>query len=73
MKPVEKPFSQAFEENKIPIRNVLSLYLADVTSLLEIGSGTGQHAIFLAQSFPHLTWQTSCQVKLGTSGSGRNP
>lgn len=59
MKPVEKPFSQACEENKIPIRDVLSLYLADVTSLLEIGSGTGQHAVFLARNFPHLTWQTS--------------
>jgi hypothetical protein len=32
MKPVEKPFSQACEENRIPIRDLLSLYLVDVTS-----------------------------------------
>lgn len=59
MTSVEKPYSQACEQNKIPIRDVLSLYLTDNTSLLEIGSGTGQHAVFFAGTFPRLTWQTS--------------
>ncbi len=27
--------------------------------MLEIGSGTGQHAVYFAQALPHLTWQTS--------------
>lgn len=55
----DKPFSQACEENKIPIRDVLSGHLAECRTLLEIGSGTGQHAVFFAAAFPHIVWQTS--------------
>ena len=54
-----KPFSPACEENKVPIRSVLAQYLGRVRSLLEIGSGTGQHAVFFAAAFPHLHWQAS--------------
>ncbi len=54
-----KPFSQACEENRAPILNVLRPYLADVRSLLEIGSGTGQHAVFLAGHLPSVVWQAS--------------
>ncbi len=56
---IEKPFSPACEENKLPIRDVLSLYLADAETLLEIGSGTGQHAVFFARSFPRVRLQPS--------------
>jgi cyclopropane fatty-acyl-phospholipid synthase-like methyltransferase len=56
---IEKPFSPACEENKLPIRDVLSLYLDGAETLLEIGSGTGQHAVFFARSFPRLIWQPS--------------
>lgn len=56
---MDKPFLQACENNKRPILEVLSRYLGDVSSLLEIGSGTGQHAVFFGEQFPHLRWQTS--------------
>ena len=54
-----KQFSEACEQNKLPILGVLKPYVTNCTSLLEIGSGTGQHAVFFAEQFPHLEWQTS--------------
>lgn len=54
-----KPFSQACEENKVPIREVLARHLERARSLLEIGSGTGQHAVYMAAAFPWLRWQAS--------------
>jgi cyclopropane fatty-acyl-phospholipid synthase-like methyltransferase len=58
--PDAKPFSQACEENRRPIEQVLAGYLADLEgTLLEIGSGTGQHAVAFSRRFPRLTWQTS--------------
>ena len=56
---MNKPFSQACENNKAPILAVLEQHLSRVSSLLEIGSGTGQHAAFFASRLPHLTWQAS--------------
>ena len=54
-----KAFSEACEENKRPILKVLRRLFADVRQVLEVGSGTGQHAVFFAQALPHLYWQTS--------------
>ncbi len=54
-----KPFSEACEENKQPILAVLERLFADVHRVLEIGSGTGQHAVYFAAALPHLIWQTS--------------
>lgn len=54
-----KPFSQACENNKAPILAVLEPVFAKATSVLEIGSGTGQHAVHFAAGLPHLQWQTS--------------
>lgn len=54
---LDKPFSQACENNKRPIAKVLRRYFQSSNMVLEIGSGTGQHAIFFAQQLPHLTWQ----------------
>lgn len=54
-----KPFSQACENNKRPILDVLSRVLADRTTLLEIGSGTGQHATYFASKLNHVEWHTS--------------
>jgi cyclopropane fatty-acyl-phospholipid synthase-like methyltransferase len=54
-----KPFAESCEENKAPILEVLKRLLKDSESLLEIGSGTGQHAVHFAAAMPHLTWQTS--------------
>ncbi len=54
-----KPFSQACENNKAPILAHLKHYLAGVSEVLEIGSGTGQHSVYFAEHLPHLSWQTS--------------
>jgi cyclopropane fatty-acyl-phospholipid synthase-like methyltransferase len=54
-----KQFSEACEENKDPILAVLGKVLADCRQVLEIGSGTGQHAVYFATRLPHLSWQTS--------------
>ncbi|WP_144392224.1 DUF938 domain-containing protein [Pleionea sediminis] len=54
-----KPYSQACENNKQPILDVIKNYFENTDSVLEIGSGTGQHAVYFAEHLPHLTWQTS--------------
>ena len=54
-----KPFSEACEQNKQPILAVLQQHFANVHTVLEIGSGTGQHAVFFAAQLPHLRWLTS--------------
>ncbi|HET6602691.1 MAG TPA: DUF938 domain-containing protein [Xanthomonadaceae bacterium] len=56
---MEKPFSAASERNREPILGVLLRHFADRTHVLEIGSGTGQHAAHFAGRLPHLVWQTS--------------
>jgi cyclopropane fatty-acyl-phospholipid synthase-like methyltransferase len=53
------PFAAACERNKQPILDVLRIELASAGSVLEIGSGTGQHAVFFAASLPHVVWQAS--------------
>ncbi len=53
------PFSQACENNKQAILEVLQQELIDATHVLEIGSGTGQHSIYFAPNLSHLQWQTS--------------
>lgn len=55
----DKPFSQSCENNKGPILEILQQRFADRRRVLEIGSGTGQHAVHFARHLPHLTWQTS--------------
>jgi cyclopropane fatty-acyl-phospholipid synthase-like methyltransferase len=55
------PYSQACENNKQPILEVLKTAFTDVNRVLEIGSGTGQHAVYFAKHLPHLTWQTADQ------------
>ncbi|MDB6083937.1 MAG: hypothetical protein JWN43_1818 [Gammaproteobacteria bacterium] len=50
------PFSEACERNKEPILEVLRSAFADRSQVLEIGSGTGQHAVHFAARLPHLTW-----------------
>jgi cyclopropane fatty-acyl-phospholipid synthase-like methyltransferase len=51
--------SEACERNKGPILAVLATELAACRSVLEIGSGTGQHAVHFATHLPRLTWQPS--------------
>ena len=58
-----KPFSESSEQNKRPIFEVLKNAFVEVESVLEIGSGSGQHAIYFAEKFPHLTWLASDQAE----------
>lgn len=57
----DKPFSPACERNREPILAVIRPLLAarGVRRVLEIGSGTGQHAVYFADAMPALTWVTS--------------
>ena len=52
-----KPFSQACENNKDPILQIISTVFCHPTTVWEIGSGTGQHACYFARHLPHLEWQ----------------
>ena len=56
------PFSAACERNKDPILEVLRLRFADRTQVLEIGSGTGQHAVYFARQLSHLAWHPTEQL-----------
>ena len=53
------PFSQACENNKQPILEVLQIELQGFSHVLEIGSGTGQHSVYFAPNLPEIQWQTS--------------
>ena len=59
VKVMEKPNAPSCERNREPILAVLRDHFADRRTVLEIGSGTGQHAVFFAAALPHLTWQAS--------------
>jgi cyclopropane fatty-acyl-phospholipid synthase-like methyltransferase len=54
-----KPHAPACDRNREPILAVLRRHFVDRRRVLEIGSGTGQHAVYFAQALPHLSWQTS--------------
>lgn len=54
-----KPFSPASARNREPILEVLRRHLADRQHVLEIGAGTGQHAVHFAAAMPWLQWQAS--------------
>jgi SAM-dependent methyltransferase len=56
---MEKPYSPACERNRDPILGILRDQFADRKKVLEIGSGTGQHAAYFGAHLPHLIWQTS--------------
>ena len=56
---ITRPSAPAAERNKDAILDVIGNEFQGCGSILEIGSGTGQHAIFFAGQMPWLTWQTS--------------
>ena len=56
-----KPYSESCDQNRDPILNVILPLFAKKKHILEIGSGTGQHAVYFASQMPHLTWHTSDQ------------
>jgi SAM-dependent methyltransferase len=52
-------FSPACERNRDPILAVLRNWLPERARVLEIGSGSGQHATYFTQQMPELVWQAS--------------
>lgn len=52
-----KPHSEFSEINKTPILAVLKEIFADRKRVLEIASGTGQHAVYFGRELPYLIWQ----------------
>jgi len=57
------PYSAACERNQEPIYQVIKPYLENAKTVLEIGSGTAQHAVFFASKFPQLIWQTADRLE----------
>lgn len=55
----EKPYALSCDKNSEPILQVLKPYLKNISSLLEIGAGTGQHAVYMAPHFKNMTWTLS--------------
>lgn len=54
-----KPYAESCDINQGPILDVLRDIFADRLRVLELASGTGQHAVHFGRAFPHLSWQTS--------------
>ncbi len=62
-----KDFAPASERNKVPILHVLREILLPGDVVLEVGSGTGQHACYFACQLPHIRWQpTDLPGRLGS-------
>ena len=56
---IELPFAGPAARNTAPILEVLGREFRGVSDVLEVGSGTGQHAVAAAAAMPQLRWQTS--------------
>ncbi len=54
-----KPFSESSEQNKRVILEAIDPLLTDCRQVLEVASGTGQHAVYFAEQMPQLIWQPS--------------
>ncbi len=54
-----KPYSESSEQNKEVIAEVLRRVFSAPGRVLEIGSGTGQQAVYFSKIFPHLDWQAT--------------
>ncbi len=52
-------FFSATDRNTAPIEAVLSRYLPTNGKILELASGSGQHAVHFQMCFPGLTWYAS--------------
>lgn len=58
---MNKPYSESCDQNREPIFSVIKPLLINKNTVLEIGSGTGQHAVYFAEQMPQLVWQPSDQ------------
>ena len=59
MNDINLPYSASAERNRQPILDVLNGLLTENGEVLEIGSGTGQHAVYFSQNLSGITWQPS--------------
>lgn len=63
----EKKFAPACERNQVFILEVLGRIFASPGNVLEVGSGTGQHAAYFAARLRHLQWRpTDLSPNLGS-------
>ena len=53
----KKPYAESSEQNKEPILSVIREVFVEPATVLEIGAGTGQHAVYFSGELPHLIWQ----------------
>ncbi|WP_069471718.1 DUF938 domain-containing protein [Candidatus Marithrix sp. Canyon 246] len=58
-----KPYSESCDQNRDPILNIIQPLFANAKNILEIGSGTGQHAVYFAEKMPDLIWHPSDQAQ----------
>jgi len=56
---MNKPYAASCEQNQQVILDQLTVLFAEPGDVLEIGSGTGQHAVFFTEHLSHLNWQPS--------------
>lgn len=59
MTSISKPHAPSCDRNQGAILDVLRGHFSDRKQVLEVGSGTGQHAVFFAAAMPWLTWQAA--------------
>jgi len=54
-----KPDAPSTRRNRAPILKILTKELKGSSEILEIGSGTGQHAVYFSENLSRVTWHTS--------------
>ncbi|MES0327675.1 MAG: DUF938 domain-containing protein [Gammaproteobacteria bacterium] len=59
----KKPYAESCDQNRDAILNIIQPLLLSSKSVLEIGSGTGQHAIYFSERLPHIIWNSSDRVE----------
>jgi cyclopropane fatty-acyl-phospholipid synthase-like methyltransferase len=52
-----KRYAPATLRNREPIREILREVLPEQGQVLEVGAGSGEHAVFFAAAFPTIIWQ----------------
>ncbi len=66
-----RPYAESADQNKRVIAEVLEKLFVTPGNVLEIGAGTGQHALYFASLFPHLYWtpsDVSSQIRMLDQG-----
>ncbi len=59
--PTTLPFAPAAERNRAPIGEVLATVLPERARVIEIGAGTGQHAVAFSRALPIASWLATDQ------------